>query len=124
VTPVFTSVLDCLVDSIPFKNLSDKLPREQAWLFGQAAMMALPNITDEKDAIYAYVSEALHFRRGTRTYQSLHFYSKLKLTLENFRCLDTEWEIPIPAAADGDRDYEMIQRAWCAFLLFFYSAES
>ncbi|PVF94943.1 hypothetical protein CPB86DRAFT_712145 [Serendipita vermifera] len=77
------------------EELAQRLPREQAWLFGQSAMMALPNITDESDAIYALVSEALHFRRG----------------IQNFRCLDTEWEIPIPSV-NGDRDYEMIQRAW------------
>ncbi|PVG01447.1 hypothetical protein CPB86DRAFT_837017 [Serendipita vermifera] len=58
----------------------ESFPSRIAWLFGQGAMMALPNITDDKDAIYALVSEALHFRRGT----------------QNFRCLDTEWEIPIP----------------------------
>jgi hypothetical protein len=37
--------------------------------------------------------------------------------VENFRCLDIEWEIPIQAAPNGDRDYEMIQRAWYVFIL-------
>ena len=40
----------------------------QAWLFGVATMAVMPNITDPKKAIKAYVSEALHFRRGIRAY--------------------------------------------------------
>ena len=40
----------------------------QAWLFGVATMAVMPNITDPKKAIKAYVSEALHFRRGIREY--------------------------------------------------------
>ncbi|KZT00933.1 uncharacterized protein LAESUDRAFT_739389 [Laetiporus sulphureus 93-53] len=67
----------------------------QAWLFGLATMAVLPNITDPKNAIETYVSEALHFRRG----------------IQNFRCWDSEWEIPIPSQ-NGERHYETIQRAW------------
>ncbi|TFY63527.1 hypothetical protein EVJ58_g3204 [Rhodofomes roseus] len=68
----------------------------QAWLFGVASMAAMPNITDPKKAIKTYVSEALHFRRG----------------IQNFRCWDTEWEVPIPSTTEGKRDYTLIQRAW------------
>ena len=36
------------------------------------------------------------------------------LFTENFRVWDTEWEIPVPAKG-GERDYNLIQRAWCVF---------
>ena len=34
------------------------------------------------------------------------------LSTENFRVWDTEWEIPVPNKG-GQRDYSLIQRAWC-----------
>lgn len=40
--------------------------RQQAYLFGVASMLALPNVTSRVEVITTYVSEALHFRRGIR----------------------------------------------------------
>ncbi|KAH9914605.1 uncharacterized protein B0H18DRAFT_1044638 [Fomitopsis serialis] len=76
----------------------------QAWLFGVASMAAMPNITDPKKAIKTYVSEAVHFRRG----------------IQNFRCWDTEWEVPVPSI-QGKRDYDAIQRAWWDGISAMYS---
>lgn len=35
----------------------------------------------------------------------------MRFYIENFRCWDTEWEIPLPTIK-GQRDYELVQRAW------------
>ncbi|KIK62943.1 hypothetical protein GYMLUDRAFT_163790 [Collybiopsis luxurians FD-317 M1] len=85
-----------------FKALPGRL---QAYLFGTIGMLQMPQVADEKHAIQTYVSEALHFRRG----------------IQNMRCLDSEWEIPIPAAKGGaTRDYTVIQRAWWDGITAFY----
>ncbi|KAE9402842.1 hypothetical protein BT96DRAFT_917943 [Gymnopus androsaceus JB14] len=77
----------------------------QAFIFGLFGMLQMPDVPEEKNAIHTYVSEALHFRRGT----------------QNMRCLDSEWEIPIPAVKGGmTRDYSIIQRAWWDGITAFY----
>ncbi|KDQ54683.1 hypothetical protein JAAARDRAFT_60628 [Jaapia argillacea MUCL 33604] len=86
-----SSWADTLFNSSAFKKL---WPWGQVWVFSLGAMCSLPKRT-VKNPIKTYVSEALHFRRG----------------IQNFRCRDTEWEIPIPAK-DGERDYNLIQVAW------------
>ncbi|KAJ3559693.1 hypothetical protein NM688_g180 [Phlebia brevispora] len=78
----------------------------QAYVLSLGSMLALPDIKDSKDAIKTYVSEALHFRRG----------------IQNFRCLDTEWEIPI-TTVNGARNYEQIQRAWWDAISLIYSRD-
>ena len=82
-------------------------------------MAALPNAKGLDLPINAYVSDALHFRRGIRAYP--HLPTAMPMCrllnprnfffLENFRVWDTEWEIPVPAKG-GKRDYNMVQRAW------------
>ncbi|CCM02786.1 uncharacterized protein FIBRA_04895 [Fibroporia radiculosa] len=76
----------------------------QARLLAIATMAILPSVKSDKDAIVTYVSEALHFRRG----------------IQNFRCWDSEWEVPI-GSINGQRDYETIQRAWWDGLSSVYS---
>ncbi|KAF5344803.1 hypothetical protein D9758_014414 [Tetrapyrgos nigripes] len=85
-----------------FKRLPGRL---QAWIFGAIGMLQMPDVPNAKDAIKTYVSEALHFRRG----------------IQNMRCLDSEWEIPIPAVKGGTtRNYAVIQRAWWDGITAFY----
>jgi hypothetical protein len=80
-------------------------------------MLALPNITDPKQAIRTFQSEALHFRRGIRECKRIYCVMEHLLTVcivcmtENFRCWDCEWEIPVPKV-DGKPKFEVIQRAW------------
>jgi len=68
--------------------------RTQAELFGAIAMAGLPSDT----TIVTPLIEALHFKRG----------------IHNFRVLDMELEIPIPALADDPTraDWSICQRAW------------
>ncbi|KZW03345.1 hypothetical protein EXIGLDRAFT_600728 [Exidia glandulosa HHB12029] len=88
------TMVETIVNRWEFNHLLSS--RSQANLLGMAAMWALPDIRDDNDVIQTYVSEALHFRRG----------------IQNFRVWDMEWEIPIPEASTGGRDYETVQRAW------------
>ena len=85
----------------------------QAFLFGVGSMLALPSITDPKKAIRTFQSEAEHFRRGIREFGLFPPASACSDTwmVENFRCWDTEWEIPIAKVNDRP-DYAAIQRAW------------
>lgn len=68
--------------------------RVQAETFGAAAMAALPSDV----RIVTPLIEALHHQRG----------------IQNFRVLDLELEIPIPARADDPTraDWSVAQRAW------------
>jgi hypothetical protein len=68
--------------------------RAQAELFGAIAMAGLPRDV----TIVTPLIEALHFKRG----------------IQNFRVLDMEIEIPIPARADDPSrpDWSICQRAW------------
>ena len=43
---------------------------ERAWILGALPMLLLPHVGDKDAPIEAYVSDALHFRRGIREYQS------------------------------------------------------
>ncbi|GJE93853.1 FAD-binding domain-containing protein [Phanerochaete sordida] len=95
------TIAEALVNSIPFRLLSGK---KQALLSGAACMRALPSITDPSQAIRTLQSEAEHFRRG----------------IQNFRCWDTEWQIPVPKV-NGKPKYELIQRAWWDGIAAMYS---
>ncbi|EIN04699.1 hypothetical protein PUNSTDRAFT_146346 [Punctularia strigosozonata HHB-11173 SS5] len=97
-----SSLAEAITNWAPWSWLDGQ---KQAYVFGLSAMVGLPNVTKPEDTIQTYVSEALHFRRG----------------IQNFRCWDSEWEIPIPATADGDRDYELVQRAWWDGISAMYS---
>jgi hypothetical protein len=68
----------------------------QAKLFGAMAMANLPS----GETVVTSLIEALHFRRG----------------IQNFRVLDMELEIPVPARADNPSlpDWSIAQRAWWA----------
>ncbi|KIJ47106.1 hypothetical protein M422DRAFT_164369 [Sphaerobolus stellatus SS14] len=85
-----------------FKWLSGQ---DQAYILGRAAMWSLPHVSSPANAIKTFVSEALHFRRG----------------IQNFRCLDSEWEIPIPKTTSGGKDYTTIQKAWWDAITIMYS---
>ncbi|KAL5638994.1 hypothetical protein ACGC1H_003387 [Rhizoctonia solani] len=89
-----------------FGSLSGRI---QAFLFGQITLGAMPHIPEPQNAVRTLTSEAIHFRRG----------------IQNMRCLDSEWEIPIPEAANepGRRDYSSIQRAWWDAISIFYSRD-
>jgi hypothetical protein len=77
--------------------------RTQAELFSQIAMAGLPTDT----TIVTPLIEALHFKRG----------------IQNFRVLDMEFEIPIPARADDPTkpDWSICQRAWWDVIRTVYS---
>ncbi|KAB5590260.1 Substrate-binding domain cholesterol oxidase [Ceratobasidium theobromae] len=94
-----------LINSWAFQHLLS--PKDQTLLLAKTALFTMPNIPDPKNAIKTLLSEALHFRRG----------------VQNVRCYDSEWEIPIPAApnAPAERDYSVIQRAWWDAISIFYS---
>lgn len=79
-----------LMESKLFNLLSKK---KQAQLIGTMAMLILPN-----KPVTTPVINALHFRRG----------------IQNWRVLNMEYEIPIPACGDNpDRpDWSICQRAW------------
>ncbi|KAJ3559702.1 hypothetical protein NM688_g179 [Phlebia brevispora] len=100
---VQATLAEVLVNCPLFKGLKGYM---QAYVLGLGGMLALPDIQNPKDAIKTYTSEALHFRRG----------------IQNFRCLDTEWEIPI-TTVNGHRNYEQIQRAWWDAITMIYSRE-
>ena len=70
--------------------------RLQAELFGALAMANLPG----GDVVVTPLIEALHFRRG----------------IQNFRVLDMELEIPVPARGDDPAraDWSVCQQAWWA----------
>lgn len=89
-----------------FKLMS---PKTQTCVISWFALKAMPDLPKPKDAIRTLVSEALHFRRG----------------IQNMRCRDSEWEIPIPEAPNspGKRDYEKIQLAWWDAIKLFYDRE-
>ncbi|CAE6465741.1 unnamed protein product [Rhizoctonia solani] len=95
-----------IINTELFGSLSGRM---QAFLFGQVTLGAMPNIPEPQNAIRTLTSEALHFRRG----------------IQNMRCLDSEWEIPIPEAPNnpGKRDYSSIQRAWWDAISLFYSRD-
>ncbi|GJE93850.1 FAD-binding domain-containing protein [Phanerochaete sordida] len=95
------TLAETLVNFLPFIALPGRL---QAFLFGAAGLLALPSITDPAQAIRTLQSEAEHFRRG----------------IQNFRCWDTEWEIPVPTV-NGKPKYELIQRAWWDGIAAMYS---
>jgi hypothetical protein len=67
-------------------------PEWQARLFSGAAMLLLP--AGEEATVP--LPDALHFRRG----------------IHNMPVQDMEWQIPIPALANGKPDYSICQRAW------------
>ncbi|KAH6903835.1 hypothetical protein BKA70DRAFT_1110157 [Coprinopsis sp. MPI-PUGE-AT-0042] len=98
---VQASLAEALVDYTPFRWLSGRL---QAYTMGLASLLALPNVTQQKDAIKTFQSEAEHFRRG----------------IQNFRCWDSEWEIPVPKV-NNKPNYELIQRAWWDGMSAIYS---
>ncbi|CAE7197879.1 unnamed protein product [Rhizoctonia solani] len=89
-----------------FGSLSGRI---QAFLFGQITLGAMPHVPEPENAIRTLTSEAIHFRRG----------------IQNMRCLDSEWEIPIPEDPNnpGKRDYSSIQRAWWDAISIFYSRD-
>ena len=105
-------IAELIINWEPWKRIPGHL---QAFFFGLIAMVSMPNISDPKDSIKTYASEALHFRRGIRecVIRELWMTFLSQLT-ENMRCWDSEWEIPIPPVQHSDiRDYSIIQRAWC-----------
>ncbi|KAG8746297.1 hypothetical protein FRC12_014324 [Ceratobasidium sp. 428] len=81
-------------------------PKLQTYAVAGLALKMMPDIPEPQPPIKTLVSEAIHFRRG----------------VQNIRCLDSEWEIPIPEAANapGKRDYEKIQWAWWDAIKVFY----
>ncbi|CCO36211.1 hypothetical protein BN14_10339 [Rhizoctonia solani AG-1 IB] len=81
-------------------------PKLQASLIGHLALMQMPDKPKTKDAVKTLFSEALHFRRG----------------VQNMRCRNSEWEIPIPAEQGHPkrRDHKVIQRAWWDGIKAFY----
>jgi len=89
---VQATLAETTVNYTPFRWLSG---RAQAFILGLTSLLALPSITDQSQAIRTFQSEAQHFRRG----------------IQNFRCWDTEWEIPI-GKVQGKPNYDTIQRAW------------
>ncbi|GAB1522219.1 hypothetical protein RhiTH_005331 [Rhizoctonia solani] len=95
-----------IVNTDIFRSLSGRV---QALLMGQVTLGAMPHIPDPKKAIRTLTSEALHFRRG----------------IQNMRCLDSEWEIPIPEAPNnpGKRDHSSVQRAWWDAISVVYSRD-
>lgn len=97
----------------PFRWLPGRL---QAFIFGAASLFVMPDVKEPTKAIKTFQSEALHFRRGIRMFSSfsscLAVSRRSEICTENFRCWDTEWEIPVPTAQDGKVDYSLIQRAW------------
>jgi len=80
-----------VIENTVFRLLPGRL---QAELFGGLALAILPSDV----TVVAPVIEALHFRRG----------------IQNFRVLDMELEIPVPARADDPSlpDWSVCQRAW------------
>ena len=78
--------------------------RTQAELFGSLAMANLPHDV----TIVTPLIDALHYRRG----------------IQNFRVLDMEFEIPIPALADDPTqpDWSICQRAWWDAIASVYEA--
>lgn len=95
-----------LISSKPFKWLSGW---SQTFLLAHTALSQLPDLPKPEHAINTLVSEALHFRRG----------------VQNMRCLDSEWEIPISESAKspGKRNYGQIQQAWWDAIKLFYDRE-
>lgn len=57
------TLAEAVINFTPFRWLPGRL---QAFLFAAASLFAMPSITDEKDAIKTFSSEAMHFRRGIR----------------------------------------------------------
>jgi hypothetical protein len=86
------ALADLMEESSPFKT--EMTGREQAELFGESAMAFMPNGPET----VAPLIDALHFRRG----------------LHNFRCVDMELSIPIPArpGAPTEPDWSICQKAW------------
>ncbi|CCO35577.1 hypothetical protein BN14_09695 [Rhizoctonia solani AG-1 IB] len=81
-------------------------PKTQTSGISHFTLMRMPDRPKPQDAVKTLFSEALHFRRG----------------IQNMRCRNSEWEIPIPAV-QGDpktRDYTTIQRAWWDGIKAFY----
>ncbi|KAG9124347.1 hypothetical protein FRC07_011965 [Ceratobasidium sp. 392] len=95
---------ETLINTRAFKHLLS--PKLQTYAVAGVALKAMPDLPVPKPPIKTLVSEAIHFRRG----------------IQNMRCLDSEWEIPIPEApnAPGERDYEKIQWAWWDAIKTFY----
>ena len=108
---------ETLINSKPFQWLS---AYHQTEIIAGLALSQMPDLPKPKDAINTLVSEALHFRRGIRKSITTDLQGKqiLRFVLENMRCLDSEWEIPISDSAKypGKRNYEQIQQAWYVFL--------
>ena len=79
--------------------------RQQAEIFGTAAMAALPSDV----TIVTPLIEALHHQRG----------------IQNFRVVDLELEIPIPRRKDDPTrgDWTIAQRAWWDAIKHVYSRE-
>jgi hypothetical protein len=69
------------------------------------AMLDLPE-REKDDPIVTPLIEALHFRRG----------------IQNMRCRDMEWEIPIPGLKEdpSQPDYTVCQKAWWGVIKAFY----
>ncbi|CCO34347.1 hypothetical protein BN14_08444 [Rhizoctonia solani AG-1 IB] len=95
-----------IVNTKLFGSLSGPV---QALLMGQATLGAMPHIPEPEKAIRTLTSEAIHFRRG----------------IQNMRCLDSEWEIPIPESSKdpGSRDHSFVQRAWWDAISILYSRD-
>ncbi|WP_225728944.1 MULTISPECIES: FAD-binding protein [unclassified Nocardia] len=70
----------------------------QASFLANTAMIQLPGVEDFEPSIVAPLIDALHFRRG----------------IQNWRVLDVELLIPIPARADDPTrpDWDVCRRAW------------
>jgi hypothetical protein len=79
----------------------------QTQMTAGAAMLIMPNIKEGDKPIVTPVIDALHFRRG----------------IQNMRVRDMEFEIPIPAKADGSPDWSICQKAWWDVINIVYDYE-
>ena len=67
---------------------------------------AMKNLTQRQDYV-VWLPDALHFVRG----------------IQNLRCLDMEWEIPIPSLPDDETkpDWSIVQKCWWDVITSVYS---
>ncbi|MGF6886873.1 hypothetical protein ABIA39_005362 [Nocardia sp. GAS34] len=79
--------------------------RTQAEVLGAVTAVGLLHCGPDDPPVATPLIDAIHFRRGVR----------------NWRVLDMEVEIPIPAAADGKPDWTVPARAWWEAINLVYS---
>ena len=106
-TPLGTKIqiLEELLAKLGNHTLLRLLPAEwQTILLSDAAMLLLPG----HETRTAPVADALHFRRG----------------IHNMPVQDMEFEIPIPATAEGLPDFSICQRAWWDAIVTLYEWKS